>query len=412
MKFQELNRQNVNWSLKKIKDIGRVITGKTPPTKISHYWRNEIPFITPGDIQDTKYINKTMRKVSRKGAEYLGFILPKNSISVVCIGSIGKIGLIYEESVTNQQINSIICNEEICPSFIYYSLLEKSKRLTSISGSNVLPILKKSLFENFRIPLPPLPEQKKIAEILSTVDLAIEKYNDAIKKIDELRKGLAAKLFSQGIGHQKFKKTILGKIPYEWEIQKLDSLLELCQYGLSIKMDLSGKYPIIKMNSIKNGRVIHENLKYVNLKSKEFQKYKLKKGDILFNRTNSYELVGRTGVFTLEGDYVFASYLIRLRVIDKQISSYFLALYLIFKNDQLRQMATRAVHQANINATNLKGFSVLVPSLKEQKEITEIFNSIDKKMELLQAKKEKLTSIKKGLMNDLLTGKKRVRLVS
>jgi len=272
--------------------------------------------------------------------------------------------------------------------------------------------VQKKYIQKIKIPLPPIPEQKKIAEILSTVDLAIEKANDAIKKINELRKGLASKLFSQGIGHQKFKKTILGKIPYEWEIQKLDSLLELCQYGLSIKMDSSGEYPIIKMDSIKNGRVIHENLRYVNLNRNEFQKYKLKKGDILFNRTNSYELVGRTGVFTLEGDYVFASYLIRLRAMDKQISSYFLALYLIFKNDQLRQLATRAVHQANINATNLKGFSVLVPSLEEQNKITEIFNSIDQKMELLQTKKEKLTSIKKGLMNDLLTGQKRVRLES
>ena len=304
--------------------------------------------------------------------------------------------------------------ESVLTSFLIYMLHSRkfiNYAMATTTGTNH-PRTSWKAISKFMLLLPPLPEQKKIAEILSTVDHAIEKANDAIKKIKELRKGLALKLFSQGIGHQKFKKTILGKIPCEWEIQKLDSLLELCQYGLSIKMDSSGKYPIIKMDNIINGRVIHEDLRYVNLNRKEFQKYKLEKGDILFNRTNSYELVGRTGVFTLEGDYVFASYLIRLRAMDKQISPYFLALYLIFKNDQLRQLATRAVHQANINATNLKGFSVLVPSLKEQKEITEIFNSIDQKMELLQTKKEKLERIKKGLMNDLLTGGKRVRVES
>ena len=324
-------------------------------------------------------------------------------------GTIGSVTLINKDfwPIDTTYYLSFL-TEDIDIKWIYYAL--KKLNLSKLKLSDVIPGLKRDLVYLQKIPLPPLPEQKKIAEILSTVDLAIEKDNDAIIKINELRKGLALKLFSQGIGHQKFKKTILGKIPYEWEIQKLDSLLELCQYGLSIKMDSSGKYPIIKMDNIKNGCVIHENLRYVNLNSKEFQKYKLEKGDILFNRTNSYELVGRTGVFTLEGDYVFASYLIRLRAMYKQISPYFLALYLIFKNDQLRQLATRAVHQANINATNLKGFSVLVPSLKEQKEITEIFNSIDHKMELLQAKREKLTSIKKGLMNDLLTGERRVRL--
>lgn len=404
---------------KRIDELFFVETGSTPSTKIKKYWINgNINWFTPKDLSKLKKslsIGESKRKITKKAVNSSNlFLLPKRSILISTRAPVGYVAVLLAQGAFNQGCKGLIPKNpyKIDSYFYAYYLAYIKRNLNYLSSGSTFNELSKDRLKRVEVPFPPLSEQKKIAEILSTVDLAIEISNDAIKKINELRRGLAAKLFSQGIGHQKFKKTILGKIPYEWEIQKLDSLLELCQYGLSIKMDSSGKYPIIKMNSIKNGRVIHENLKYVNLKSKEFQKYKLEKGDILFNRTNSYELVGRTGVFTLDGDYVFASYLIRLRVIDKQIFSYFLALYLIFKNDQLRQMATRAVHQANINATNLKRFSVLVPSLKEQKEITEIFNSIDQKMELLQAKKEKLTSIKKGLMNDLLTGKKRVRLES
>ncbi len=408
-----MKNQN-NWPQVKLKNIAlRIIGGGTPSTSKAEYWNGEIAWTTSAHLTGRE-IQTGQKYITKKGLlESSTCIVPKQNILIATRVGIGKVAINKIDIAISQDLTGILIDKKIVMSeYLYWALTRKKNKLKALAqGSTIKGILRKDVAK-IQIPLPPLPEQKKIAEILTTVDLAIKKSNDAIKKINELRKGLASKLFSQGIGHQKFKKTILGKIPYEWEIQKLDSLLELCQYGLSIKMESSGEFPIIKMNSIKNGRVIHENLRYVNLNRTEFQKYKLKKGDILFNRTNSYELVGRTGVFTLEGDYVFASYLIRLRVIDKQISSYFLALYLIFKNNQLRQMATRAVHQANINATNLKGFSVLVPSLKEQKEITEIFNSIDKKMELLQAKKEKLSNIKKGLMNDLLTGQKRVRLES
>jgi type I restriction enzyme S subunit len=136
----------------------------------------------------------------------------------------------------------------------------------------------------------------------------------------------------------------------------------------------------------------------------------LDKGDILFNRTNSYELVGRTGIFLLNGNYVFASYLIRLKPKHGIVHSHFLTFYLIFTNDRVRQLATRAVHQANINATNLQKFKLPLPSLPEQKKIAEILSTVDTRLELLRKKREKLERVKKGLMNDLLTGRKRVKM--
>jgi type I restriction enzyme S subunit len=217
-------------------------------------------------------------------------------------------------------------------------------------------------------------------------------------------------LLTKGIGHKEFKDTEIGKIPEDWEVKKLGEVITLCQYGLSSKMSQTGKYPIIKMDDIVNGNVVPDKVKYINLDKKTFENFRLEKGDILFNRTNSYELVGRTGIFLLDGEYVFASYLIRLRPKGEVADSFYLTSYLIFSNEKLRRLATRAVHQANINATTLQKVMVLIPPLPEQQKIAEILSAVDERLELLRNRKERLKRTKKGLMDDLLTGRKRVRL--
>lgn len=210
--------------------------------------------------------------------------------------------------------------------------------------------------------------------------------------------------------YREFKDTEIGKIPKEWKVVKLGDALELCQYGLSIPLKERGKYPIVRMDEIVNGYVVPTITKYVDLDEKTFKVFKLEKGDILFNRTNAPDLVGRTGIFLLEGDYVFASYLIRLRVKREWFDPHFLTFYLIFIHSKLKQLATRAVHQANINATNLKRIKVPKPKLQEQKKIAEIFLTVDKRLEVERKRKEKLERIKKGLMDLLLTGRVRVKV--
>ncbi|HDD71398.1 MAG TPA: restriction endonuclease subunit S, partial [Candidatus Aenigmarchaeota archaeon] len=158
------------------------------------------------------------------------------------------------------------------------------------------------------------------------------------------------------------------------------------------------------------GYVIPNVSKRVNLDEKTFKSFKLEKGDILFNRTNAYELVGRTGIFLLDGNYVFASYLIRLRPKSEVFDPHFLTYYLIFSHERLRQLATRAVHQANINATNLKKVKIPRPPLKEQQKIAQILSTVDKKLELERNEKAKLERIKQALMDLLLTGKIRVKV--
>jgi type I restriction enzyme S subunit len=207
LKKTEIGEIPEHWEVAKIKNIGEVITGTTPSTSVKEFWEGEIPFITPSDFEDDQiYVYQTERNVTKAGAKK-GRIIPKDTILVVCIGStLGKIALSYKECITNQQINAIICdNSRVNPFFVYYFLLRNQSLLRSYAGTTTKPIVKKSLFENFKIPLPPLSEQKEIAEILQTIDQKIE--------IEKKKKELYYELF----------KTLLNKIMnQEIEVERIE----------------------------------------------------------------------------------------------------------------------------------------------------------------------------------------------
>lgn len=186
------------WKVAELSEIGEVTTGKTPSTFNDTYWNGEVPFITPVDIQDSKYVYRTERYVTPAGTNQVQRILPKNAVLVVCIGStIGKTAITHVESITNQQINSIICATEVAdPNYVYYAISFKNELLKSYSGVAAVPIIKKSLFEQFKLPLPPLPEQRRIAEILSAVDRKLELERRRKEKLSRVKKGLMNELLT------------------------------------------------------------------------------------------------------------------------------------------------------------------------------------------------------------------------
>jgi len=170
-KLTEIGRIPKEWEIIELSDIGEIITGTTPSTKVEEYWGDGFPFVTPTDFSGNKYVHNTERSVTRKSVKRARLI-PKDSVMVTCIASVGEVAMASNECITNQQINTIVCNKEINPHYIYYTMLFRKYILKRWAGITTSPIIKKSLFEKFQIPLPPLSEQQKIAEILSTVDKA------------------------------------------------------------------------------------------------------------------------------------------------------------------------------------------------------------------------------------------------
>lgn len=163
-----------------------------------------------------------------------------------------------------------------------------------------------------------------------------------------------------------------------WRTAPLGDLIEMAQYGLSVRGERKGRCPILRMNCQDSGRVVMRDLQYADVSDRDLEQYRLRDRDLLFNRTNSYELVGRTAIYRGDGDVVFASYLLRLRVDERQILPEYLNFFLGSPESQatLKSFAARGVSQANISASKLRHLPVLVPPMKEQQEIASILDHL------------------------------------
>ena len=396
-----------DWDIRELGDeyIAEIIAGQSPPSSTYNKENHGLAFLQGktefGDMfpSPTVYCSKPIK------------LAEKDDVLLSVRAPVGDVNIAPFECCIGRGLAAIRTRKErLSHMFLFHYLRHEGRRFQALSTGSTFKAIRMREIESFQVPIPPTVEQTAIVGVLDVVDSAIELGDKVIGKTERLKKGLMQQLLTRGIGHTEYKDTPIGKIPAKWQTMKLRDVLELCQYGLSVKFGNKGKYRILKMDDIENGVAFPDNAKYVDLDEKTFTHFQLEKGDILFNRTNSYELVGRTGIFTLDGDYTFASYLIRLRPKKEWVDSQFLTFYLIYSNDRLRQLATRAVHQANINATNLQSFTIIIPSLSEQKKAAEIIVTLDRKLELERNEKAKLERIKQGLMDLLLTGKVRIKV--
>jgi len=194
LKETEIGPVPEHWEVVRLGELGEIITGTTPSTKVAEYYGELHMFITPGDIYQTKYIAKTQKYLSDKGLS-VSRPLPRDTVLVVCIGAtIGKTAMTsVNDSVTNQQINSIITNLRTEPNYCFYAVTHYSQLLPALAGRVAIPIVNKSNFSKFLIPLPPISEQQKIASTLSIVDNKIES--------EENRKAALQALFKTMLHH-------------------------------------------------------------------------------------------------------------------------------------------------------------------------------------------------------------------
>jgi restriction endonuclease S subunit len=278
----------------------------------------------------------------------------------------------------------------------------------SISVGSLSPTINWKTLASQQFAIPPKNDQRRIAEILSAADEAHTRLHNALLETESLKRTALTRLTTKGIGASHFKETEVGNIPSSWEVRTVGELLSLCQYGLSIPVQETGTYPMFRMMNIVDGVVVKNDMTSVDLPLQEFEKYCLKKGDILFNRTNSADLVGKVGIYRMEGSDVFASYLVRLRANGSLILPEYLNYYLNSAAGQARILvhATHGVSQSNINATNLKKVLVPVPPLEEQVTVIAALKKIDSAKTALQEKIEANHALKKMLLTSLIDAEK------
>lgn len=253
-------------------------------------------------------------------------------------------------------------------------------------------------------------EQAAIARILDAVDKALEHTRSAVERAREVKRALVQRVFSDGLRREAKRKTPIGYLPKSWEVVPVNAVISTFQYGLSVPMETKGVLPILRMGNIQKGDVMLSDLKFVNLPHKVVVPYLLRRGDVLFNRTNSQEWVGKVGIYRSDTASVFASYLIRLLPDPGKIDNYYLGQVLGSYPSQCRikRYATPGVQQVNINATNLGKVLIPLPvgddGLREQQEIAAILEAADAAVRSYEPVLAAQLSLKKSLMHDLLTG--------
>ncbi|MGA2675161.1 MAG: restriction endonuclease subunit S [Terracidiphilus sp.] len=272
------------------------------------------------------------------------------------------------------------------------------------------------VLQDLRVPLPPISEQRGIANVLRTVQHAKEATEKVIVATKQLKQSLLTHLYTSGptgmrqAGGQESRESELGPIPAHWKTAALGDAVVATQYGLSQRGEESGQYAILRMTNLVEGKLDTTALQYVDLPKAVYEKFSLKKGDLLFNRTNSHELVGKTSLFDLDGQFVFASYLIRVStdraVLDPEFVNYFLNLDRT--QSGLRQMAMRAVSQSNINANKLRSVRVPVPPIQEQQRTAAMLSFVDRKLQAERRQSQLLAVLSQRLLHHLMTGKVRV----
>ena len=203
------------WERKKLGEIAEIVTGSTPPTNDSSFYNGDFLFVSPSDIQTHRHISQTKTTLTEKGFK-IGRKIRSGSSLFVCIGStIGKVGQVKKECVTNQQINSVISDDNNDDNFIFSLLEHNSLKIKELSAEQAVPIINKTTFSNFKIIIPNLPEQTKIALFLLHIDKRITTQMKIIEELEKIRFGLRFQIFKQLKNDNVEVKPIKDLINYE-----------------------------------------------------------------------------------------------------------------------------------------------------------------------------------------------------
>lgn len=279
----------------------------------------------------------------------------------------GKVGIGYRGVIGSTLAKLTITSKILVPRFLFWVLESINPLIKSQRTGATIPHINGSALKDLQIPLPPIPTQKRIVAILDAADALKRKDQELLKKYDELAQAIFIDMFGDPVRNEK-----------GWETGKIRDLAKEVKYGTSKPASEEGTFPYLRMNNITyTGEWDFSKLKYINLTGDELRKYVLAPRDLVFNRTNSKELVGKTAVFDSAEQMAIAGYLIRLRT-NEYGNPYYISSYLnsIHGKKTLLGMCKSIVGMANINAQELQQIKILIPPIEIQNEFEGILKAI------------------------------------
>ena len=409
------------WDRVAIGDVCSFGGGKTPRKSTNEYWGGSIPWASPKDF-DGVSLDETEDKLTEIGVS-------DNSINLYESGSIAMvvrsgvlrhslpIAQLSSEMAVNQDVKVLQPDTtKITSDYLLNILVYEADRIRSScakTGTTVESI-ETAFLKAYKIPLPPLSEQRRIADILSTVDGQIQQTDEIIKQTKDLKRGLMQDLLvkqgSESPQSERFGPLSVD-IPASWTVTEIGQVCTSRQLGTSERGDPNDDgVSLIKMGNLRIGTWDLSEVETIGRDEDIITKCSLERGDLLFNTRNSPELVGKTAVWEFDSEAVFDNNLLRLRFNDAVYDSEFVNLYLSspLGRNYLQSLVHGTTSVAAIYWKDLKNLKIPLPPVEVQRQIVDMAEIIDSRIATERDTKQHLQELKRGLMQDLLTGKVRV----
>lgn len=357
----------------KLGEIFNLQMGKTPDRHSPKFWNEGTePWISIADLTKCiKYIENTTEKITATAVDESGIkIIPKNTVIMSFKLSIGKVAITPKEMYSNEAIMSFIDKGvlKIEPVYLYYLLMHKDWD-TGTNKAVMGKTLNKATLSQMTVNIHGYSEQIEIIKALDAASSIIAARKQQLTELDNLIKARFVEMFGA-----------YPLNPMGWKKGTIRDVVADVRYGSSRPAVDGGKYPYLRMNNITYGGELDlSDVKRIDVPENELEKCTVRRGDVLFNRTNSKELVGKTCVYDRDEMMVLAGFVIRVRVNDLVLPEFLSAfLNTDFSKMTLLGMCKAAIGQANINAQEMQSIGIYIPPIELQKEFVQFKNQTDK----------------------------------
>jgi type I restriction enzyme S subunit len=413
-----------DWKLVRIDEVGSVFAGGTPSRVQPSFWDGDIPWVTPGEITklNGKLLTETAERITQRGvAGSAAVILPPGTLLVTTRATIGAIAIAGVPVTTNQGFKNIVPGAASNSDFYFYLLQQVAPEMRRLASGSTFDEISKREFAPIRVPQPLLPEQCRIAEVLDTADEAIRHTEALIAKLKQMRQGLLNDLLTRGLDEngemrdpvahpEQFKDSPLGRIPGGWASGVLGEVVDPVRpivYGILMPgYGVQGGVPVVKVKNIRNGVIDTSDLLLTSPAiDEQYRRSRIRKGDLLFTIRGT---VGRMAFVpgSLENANITQD---TARIAITRANPNFVRHYLVMPAPSLFiELHTLGQAVKGINLRDVRRIPVALPSSIEQDEISRLLDSHDARIRAEEAYLDKLQLLKKGLMQDLLTGRVRV----
>ncbi len=386
--------------------VGKICSSIVPGRNKPKVFDGNIPWVTTPEIHG-RYIPSKLQVnyVSEEAlSEAGGKIVPPGAVIMAAVGDLGLVAISSERVVLNQQLHAFVCSERINNEYLAYWLTTQKPYMESVASKTTIPYMNKTNCESIPVILPPLPEQKKIAQILSTWDKAITTTEQLLANSQQQKKALMQQLLT---GKKRLVDNNGERFEGEWKDHFLGEIVEITTSGSkSAFVSESGHNFIIDMGSVsREGKLIPSKRTTLESNFLEVGQLVMPKDDI-----GGGNIIGRVGLILEANKYVLADHVYAMKVLKND--SVFIS-YLINSNKVNKSLRRRAngTAQLGLGKKDVEKQVLHMPvSVAEQQKIAAVLSTADQEITVLQQKLDALKQEKKALMQQLLTGKRRVKV--